>query len=163
MDLRRLRAGEWITALAGVLLLASLFAPWYGTFEASGWEAMAVNDVLLALIALSAIALLVVTAMQRVPTVPIAFDALLALAAMVGLVLVLLRVASVPDDYDSREWGLWLALAAIVGINLGAWIAMRDQRLSEPGRPTDLSGRPVESPKEVELLPAPDPHGTASS
>jgi hypothetical protein len=30
MDLRRLRAGEWIVAVSGAALLASLFLPWYG-------------------------------------------------------------------------------------------------------------------------------------
>jgi hypothetical protein len=163
MDLRRLRAGEWVTALAGVLLLVSLFLPWYGAPDASGWEALAVNDVVLALIAVAAIALLVLTASQAVPTLPIICDALVALAALVGLVLVLVRVAALPDGADSREWGLWLALVAILGVKVGAWIAMRDQRLSKPGRPTDLSGRPIAAQPEVETLPAPDPRGAASS
>ena len=163
MDLRRLRVGEWITALAGVLLLVSLFAPWYGTPDASGWEALAVNDVVLALIAVAAVALLFVTASQAVPTLPIALDALLALVALVGLVLVLFRGVSLPDGADSREWGLWQGLIGVLGINAAAWIAMRDQRLSQPGRPTDLSGKPIAEPQEVELLPAPDPRGTASS
>ena len=48
MDLRRLRAGELLLALAGVALLAALFLPWYGD-EASGntltgWEALQVRD-----------------------------------------------------------------------------------------------------------------------
>ena len=30
MDLRRLRAGEWVAAASGVALLVSLFLPWYG-------------------------------------------------------------------------------------------------------------------------------------
>jgi peptidoglycan/LPS O-acetylase OafA/YrhL len=162
MDLRRLRAGEWITVLAGVLLLASLFAPWYGTPDASGWEALAINDVVLALIAASALALFVVTASQGVPVLPIVLDALVALAALAGLVLVLVRVAALPEGADSREWGLWLALLAVIGVNVGAWVAMRDERLSKPGRPTDLSGRPVAAPTEVETLPAPDPRGAAS-
>ena len=29
MDLRRLRAGEWLAAAAGVALVVSLFLPWY--------------------------------------------------------------------------------------------------------------------------------------
>jgi peptidoglycan/LPS O-acetylase OafA/YrhL len=162
MDLRRLRAGEWITALAGVLLLASLFSPWYGTPDASGWEALAVNDVVLALVAAGAIALFIVTASQGVPVLPIVFDALVALAALVGLVLVVVRVAALPDGADSREWGLWLALLAVIGVNVGAWIAMRDERLSKPGRPTDLSGRPIAAPPEIETLPAPGARGASS-
>ena len=162
MDLRRLRAGEWITAAAGLLLLVSLFLPWYGTPDASGWESLAAIDVVLAAIAIAAIALLVVTAVQPAPAPPIALDALLALVALAGVVLVLVRVASLPEGADSREWGLWLALAGALGVEAGAWIAMRDQRLSKPGRPTDLSGRPVAEHPEVERLPAPDPRGAES-
>jgi peptidoglycan/LPS O-acetylase OafA/YrhL len=162
MDLRRLRAGEWITAVAGALLLASLFAPWYGTPDASGWEALAVNDVVLALLAAGACALFVVTASQGVPVLPIVFDALVGVAALVGLVLVLVRVAALPEGADSREWGLWLALVAVIGVNVGAWIAMRDERLSKPGRPTDLSGRPIAAPPEIETLPAPGARAGAS-
>jgi peptidoglycan/LPS O-acetylase OafA/YrhL len=156
MDLRRLRAGEWITALAGVVLLVSLFAPWYGTPDASGWESLAVIDLLLAALAVSAIALLFVTAVQRVPALPIALEALLTGAAIVALVLVLIRVAALPDGADSREWGLWLALAAVLGVAAGCGIAMRDERLSTPGRPTDLSGLPIPAQAEVERRPAPD-------
>jgi peptidoglycan/LPS O-acetylase OafA/YrhL len=163
MDLRRLRAGEWMAAVAGVILLAALFQPWYGTPDATAWEAFSVIDLVLAAFAMFAIALLVVTAAQKVPTVPIALDAALALAGMLALVLVLLRVASLPDGADSREWGLWQGLIGVLGINVAAWVAMRDQRLSQPGRPTDLSGKPIAEPQEVELLPAPDPRGTASS
>ena len=61
MDLRRLRAGEWIVALSGVALLGSLFAPWYAGGR-TGWEALAANDVILALIAGAAVALWLITA-----------------------------------------------------------------------------------------------------
>ena len=35
MDLRRLRAGEWIAGVSGVVLLVSLFLPWYRGRDAS--------------------------------------------------------------------------------------------------------------------------------
>jgi hypothetical protein len=176
MDLRRLRAGEWIAAVAGVVLLVSLFLPWYeqvdpGSFGFSpqaepptltGWEALAVNDVLLAAAAVFGIVTLLATASQPVPAVPIFLDALMALAGIIASVLVLVRVAFLPDGADSREWGLWLGLVGALGIAVGGWISMRDQRLSRPGRPTDLTGRPVAEPAEVEVLPPPDPSGAAS-
>lgn len=152
-----------MAAVAGVILLAALFQPWYGTPDATAWEAFSVIDLVLAAVAVFAIALLFVTAAQKVPTVPIALDAALALAGLLALVLVLLRVASLPDGADSREWGLWQGLIGVLGVNVAAWVAMRDQRLSQPGSPTDLSGKPIAEPQEVELLPAPDPRGTASS
>ncbi|HEX2231912.1 MAG TPA: hypothetical protein VHG69_00925 [Thermoleophilaceae bacterium] len=163
MDLRRLRAGEWITAVAGLVLLASLFQPWYGPGDATAWEAFSVTDLVLAAVGLVAVAVLVVTAAYAVPALPLALDSLLALAALVALGFALVAAGSLPDGADSREWGLWQGLAGVVAVNAGAWIAMRDQRLSKPGRPTDLSGRPVPDHPEVEQVPAPDPRGAASS
>jgi hypothetical protein len=160
MDLRRPRAGEWVAALCGLALLVSLWLPWYSGSSAavsslSGWEWLAALDVPLALIAATAVALLIVTAVQDVPAVPIAFSVFVTLAGMLGVVLVLIRVVSLPETADGRDWGLWLALASSVGIVAGGLIAMRDERLSAPGRHTDLTGRPAPPPPEIETFPPP--------
>ena len=78
MDLRRLRAGEWIVGISGLVLLVALFLPWYGDDAGSrtGWESLGALDVVLALVALSALAIPIVTAFQRVPAVPLALQAL---------------------------------------------------------------------------------------
>ena len=160
MDLRRLRVGEWITAISGVALLASLFTPWYGTEDApatSGFESLAVLDVVLALVAAAAVALLVVTAAQRLPAVPLTFNTLVCLLGLLAVVLVVIRTLDLPDGADAREWGVWLGLAASLGIAVGSLIALRDERLSRPGRPTDLGGAPAPPPSEIETFPAPPP------
>jgi hypothetical protein len=153
MDLRRLRAGEWITALGGAALLVALFLSWYGS--ATAWQSLTVADILLAAIALFAIALLPITATLRVPALPLVLDALVALAGKVALVIVLIRMLSPPGAAEGLELGIWLALAASVAIVVGGWVAMRDERLSPPDRPTDLTGRPGPPPPEIEVLPAP--------
>jgi hypothetical protein len=158
MDLRRLRAGEWIAALSGSALLLSLFLPWYGAGsedDASGWQALAAVDIALALVAASGVALLVVTASQRVPAVPIALAAIVTLVGLIGVVLVLIRLADVPAGFDGRELGVWLGLVAAIGITAGGAIAMRDERLSPDGGHTDLTGRPSPAPPEIERIPAP--------
>jgi hypothetical protein len=159
MDLRRLRAGEWIAALSGVALLVSLFLPWYGTdvHDASGWEALTAVDIALALVASFGVSLLVVTASQRVPAVAIALSAIVTLVGLIGLVLVLIRLADLPEGFDGRELGVWLGLVATTGIVAGGALSMRDERLSPPGRHTDLSGRPTAPPPEIEPLRAPRP------
>jgi hypothetical protein len=159
MDLRRLRAGEWIAAVSGAVLFVSLFLPWYeaGGENVTAWEALAAVDVALALVAVVGMALLPVTGSQRVPAVPIAFSAFVALAGLVGLLLALVRVAGVPDGADGRAWALWLGLVAALGVTAGGALAMRDERLSPSGRHTDLTGRPVPPPPEIEPIPAPRP------
>jgi FtsH-binding integral membrane protein len=158
MDLRRLRAGEWIAALSGVALLVSLFLPWYGAGaedDASGWQALAAVDVALALVAAFGVVLLVITASQRVPAVPIALSAIVTLVGLIGVVLVLVRLADVPGGFDGRELGVWLALIATIGIVAGGALAMRDERLSPDGSHTDLTGRPTPAPPEIDRVPAP--------
>src|SRR3954451_7424118 len=75
MDPRRVRKWDWLTGLGGLVLLASLFLPWYSLdgVSATGWESFSVIDLLLAVAALCAIALPIVTAMQRTAAVPQSF------------------------------------------------------------------------------------------
>lgn len=160
MDLRRLRLGELLAALSGGGLFVSLFLHWYSTgsgADLSAWEALAVNDVLLAGIALFAVSLAIVTSIQAAPAVPIAEAAMTTIAGLVAVVLVLVRLAWLPDLADSREAGLWLALLATIGVFVSGVVAMRDERLSRPGRPTDPTGHPIQQAPEIEPLPAPRP------
>jgi hypothetical protein len=159
MDLRRLRAGEWLAGFSGLVLLVALFLPWYGDDAGSrtGWESLGALDVVLAVVALSALAIPVVTALQRVPAVPLAHESLTSLVAWLAVLLVLIRVLNMPDWADGREWGLWVALAATVGVAAGTLLAMRDERLTRAGRHTDLTGVPVPHPREVETLSPPRP------
>ena len=144
MDLRRLRAGEWMAAASGVALLVSLFLPWYEP-RTSGWESLAAVDVLLAVVAASGVLLAIVTAVQRVPAVPIATSALVLISGMFGVLLVLFRLIDIPDGAAGREWALWLGLAGALGIVAGAFIAMREEN------------RPGATRPDIPAIPAPRP------
>ena len=113
-------------AVAGVALLVSLFLPWYGESGGSGsltgWEALAVIDVILALIAACAISVTVATTIMRVAAVPIALDAIATLLGLLALVLVLIRVLDLPDGATGREMGLWIALAGAAGVFVGGGV-----------------------------------------
>lgn len=164
MDVRRLRTGEWVAAASGMVLLLALFLPWYTVDpgqSTTAWESFAILDIVLALIAASAVALLLVTATQPVPAVPVALAALVAIAGFVATVLVLIRVVELPDGAAGREWALWLGFAGSLGIPTGAMLAVRDERLSPPGRHTDITGRPAPPPPEIEAIPAPRREGPA--
>jgi hypothetical protein len=145
MDLRRLRAGEWVAAASGVALLISLFLPWYGPESATAWESLSAIDVLLAFVAATGVLLAIVTAAQRVAAIPIALSALVALASIVGVLLVLFRMLDVPDGASGREWALWLGLAGAAGIGVGAFMAMREEVRVDGRQP------------EIEAMPAPRP------
>ena len=153
MDLRRLRVGEWITAIAGVLLLVSLSLPWSDAANGSqsGWAELAVTDVLLAIVALWAIAIWIIVALAPSTGPGIASEALLVPLALVTFVVTLIKV------WDHDEYGALLALVGAFGVLVGVLVAMRDERLSKDGQPTDQTGVPVDAPAAVEKLPAPPP------
>jgi hypothetical protein len=131
-------ASDLIAPAGGVLLLVSLFLPWYSrdtdiagavinqTWTA--WQAMPVIATLLFLVAVVAIV---------APPVPGAFrgDRLATLLGILGLLLVLFRAIDMPlPDVDlvqgdradsSRGLGLFLALLATAGIAFGGRLATR--------------------------------------
>jgi len=173
MDLRRLRVGEWIAAISGVVLIASLFMPWWKlsgrdgrSLEVSAWEALAVTDVLLFVLGVLGVAVLVLTARASAASPGVASASLVTPFALVMAVVCLLRVLNVPDELapppgvgaaTDAAYGAWIGLAATWGVLVGVLVGMRDERLSKPGRLTDSTGVPVERPVEVEKLPAPPP------
>src|SRR3954462_8558656 len=96
MDLRRLRAGEWLAAISGIALLVSLFLPWYGPRSVTGWGGMTAIDALLAFVAPSGCLVAGGAAPPRVPAVPVALSALISLVGSAGVILVLIRVLHLP-------------------------------------------------------------------
>lgn len=167
MDLRRLRAGEWIAATAGAVLMASLFFSWYegGGTEVNAWQAFAVFDVLLLVAAGIGIAALLITASQDTAAVGIATQALAFLITAPIVVVTLIRVLNLPGAVEDTGAGrtvvAWIGLLAVTGVAGGLLVAMRDERISSPERPNDPTGLPIESQPEVETVSV-SPRGAAS-
>ena len=168
MDLRRLRIGEWITAVSGIVLLVSLFLPWWsiGDAEFTAWEALSVTDVALALLAIAAVVVWVLNATAKNTAPGVASEALLVPFALVMSVICGIRLLNVPGSLElpdgapigaALELGAWLGFAATLGVLIGVLVAVRDERLSRPGHPTDQTGLPVDAPAAIEKLPAPPP------
>ena len=176
--MRRLRAGEVIAGVSGVVLIVALLLPWYTqqvvtSFGArpslpsqNAFESMVAADLLLLIVAIAAVGLALITAMEKTVAVPLTWASLLSLATIVAFFLVLFHLGADPSPQgaervaDSRvetstAAGAWLALLSTVTMFAGALLAMRDERLSKGGRLTDQTGRPVERAAEVEQLAAP--------
>jgi hypothetical protein len=84
--------------------------------------------VLLAVAALLAIAAAVVVGVRRLSSVSVAATSLAILPAVVGLVVTGYRLVSpAPPQDASLEIGAWVALAAAIGIAVGAWRGATDE------------------------------------
>ena len=147
MKLSRLRPGEWLAAAAAVLLIVSLFMPWYEADDGdiSGFEALSAIDVLLVLVALVGLALFVLQVTRTSPALPVAFGVLTVTAGFLGTLLVLFRVIDQPGltDADVRA-GAWFALLSVVALTAGGWLSISDERV-----------RGVPPQPEPELRPSP--------
>ena len=152
MDVRRVRTWDWLTGLAGVVLLVSLFLPWYsaGGESATGWQSFTVIDVILALAGLGAVALLLATATQRTAAIPQAVSSSLAPLLLVAVVLAVIRLLDLPGGADAREAGVWIGTVATLALFAFDAKSMRDKRFPAVMRPT----------LNIDTIPTPAPDGT---
>jgi drug/metabolite transporter (DMT)-like permease len=148
VDLRRLRAGEWLAGVAGIALIVTLLLPWYeapaGTV--TGYEALSVIDILLTLLALLALALPVLQATQDGPSRPVGAAVLTVVLGGLGVLLVLFRLIDAPADGLEVRPGAWAALVAVVAIVAGGWRSLAAEYVR--GLPPDLE-------PELRATPAP--------
>jgi hypothetical protein len=160
--MKRLRPGDVVAGVGGVILFVSLFLHWYG-FDASAltrggavavsqrvpsitaWQAFSIVDILLAACALLAIAVPIVTATARGPAKPIAFDILASCGGVLAVLLIVFRLIAQPgnDALTSVRGGAWIGLAGALIALAGAWWAMADERT------------PGAEPPRIPLRPAP--------
>jgi carbon starvation protein CstA len=131
--MRRVRAGEIVAGAAGVVLLASMFLSWYevpSTRLLNAWEAFGVVDVLVALVALLGIALAVSQVAGRGPALPVALGVVTTTLALAVTLLVLYRILNQPGPNDtiSVRFGAYLGFLASLGVFLGAWLSLSDER-----------------------------------
>src|SRR3954453_10971796 len=101
-----MRKAEPIAGLGGLLLLVSLFLPWNA--HETGWQAMSVIDILLALLALLALAVPVTSVATKGPAKSIGTAVLAGAFVWLAIVLVAAKLLS---DSDS---GAWLALVGSI-------------------------------------------------
>src|SRR3954463_2622283 len=107
MDLRKLRNGDWIALVSGIVLIVALFLPWYeaGGDTLTAWQEMTVIDVVLLVCALFGVAQWFFTAQQPTPAVPLAVAGVGAWAGVVAVLLSLIRVVDAPAAGLGVQYG----------------------------------------------------------
>jgi hypothetical protein len=152
-DTTRVRLGDLIAAVSGVVLFISLFLTWYerssegalgGGFPSlsySGWESLGLIENLLLLAALAAVALAVLKAFGLQPQLPVSPGLVVLVLGAVAVLLVLYRLLDTPsglfEDVPGidveRSVGPFVALAAALGVTLGGWMAWNDEGRTAAG------------------------------
>src|SRR4051794_4857475 len=126
-------------------MLVSLFLPWYsvGGDDLTAWQAMAVDDVILAVTAVLAIAAAVIVGLSRASSVSVATTSMAIMPAAICLVVTVYRLLSpAPAGDASLEVGAWLGLAAAVSISVGAWTGANDEGPARRTREAERRGGP---------------------
>jgi len=164
VDLRRLTAGERIAAVGGVLLIVSPFLTWYTKdgASASGWESMAIDDVIFVVAGLTTLASTVLTASRPRTPVPIVWTVLATLPALLAAILAVWRVIDPAPPVDvGLGIGAWLGmaggLAAVIGLCSSLLDEGPDRR--DPAREQATAAEEVE---RTELLALPPEAGQPS-
>jgi hypothetical protein len=153
-DASRVSFGEKVAGVSAVVLLISLWLPWYGvTVKAGGfvgvkiggtfnaWESFGGRDLYLLLLSIFVIAWVGGRAFGLLSG-DIGFDpALVAvIAGAIGVVFVLIGILHIPNhginnaaarvagvDF-SRKYGLFIGFLATCGVTFGAWTAYNERR-----------------------------------
>jgi hypothetical protein len=147
MDLSRLRGGELIAGVGGiVLLVALLFLNWYsgvsvetgfGEFEVGGelgaWDRQGFLGTLANLVILAAgivgVGTGLLTATSSTVALPVAASALTAAGGVAAVAMVLLRMLFQPGEGEAvdLEVGIFVALIGAVGVAYGGWQSMQEE------------------------------------
>ena len=149
-----MRGGELLAGAGAVVLLVSLFLPWFGaevrvesgtegivnllviTASSSGrdglgWLVLAVAAAAIALAGW----LMFATATVRPVTQVVAAAVLTASVAPIALLTLLLRALVFqpgPNELTTIRYGAWIGLAGAAALTVGAWWSLADERTDAP-------------------------------
>lgn len=124
-----------VAGAAAAVLVISLFLPWYGTSvegfgvdaTATAWQAFALIDFLIFLCGVGALAALWMIASDRQRSLPLPAATLVTALGAIAAVLAIYRFLSLPLENFDRRYGLFLGLAAALGVAIAGWRAMQER------------------------------------
>src|SRR3954470_17921284 len=180
MDFSKLRTGELIAGVCGVLLLIVMFFSWYGIGGAAGsildaanidttvnaWKAFDFIDILLFVTALVAIGAAVLAASGRSVALPVAASVVVTVLGIIVTLLVLYRIINQPgpNDVVDVKFGAYLGFLICLGIAVGGFLAMADEGATPGGGTgggTAAAAPPPQPAPPAAAPPAAPPAGDA--
>lgn len=148
MDLKKLTTGDWVVGVSGVVLLIASFLPWYeyellgfGSESRNGWEWF-LWGILPTLIGIALVALVVIQRFTdvKLPDVgSVSWGQIALIAAAIAAVLVLLKllIGESTAGFDAdRQFGIYVATLAALGLVVGGFLRMQEERAGATGGTT---------------------------
>jgi len=156
VDLKRLRAGEWLVGASGLVLLASMFLlEWYGlkapfaqSYGALGrstgfdaWNALSTMRWLLLLCALTAGALACFQGTRRAPAIPVSLSVVVTTLGVLAVLALLYRVLihlPGPSGLIEAKAGAYVGLASVIAMTYGGYLSMREEGIAPDDAPGEI-------------------------
>jgi hypothetical protein len=162
MDLSKVKGGQLIAAIGGLVLLISLlFLNWYGVgsevetpfgnfsvgadfgaWDGQGFFGTIANLIILAA-GVAAVSLALLTAGSRTVALPIAGSAVTAGLGLAAVVLILARMVLQPgpNEIVNVKFGIFVALVGALLVAFGGWQSMQEEGTSFGAAADRLQGR----------------------
>jgi hypothetical protein len=183
IELSRLRLGEAVAGLGGLVLLFSLFVTtWYGTTgpisptaallgastSYNGWHALTDLRWLILITAALAIALAYFQATRRAPAIPVSLSVIVTVLALLTVLFLIYRVlinVPGPDSVIDRKAGAYLGLISSLAVLYGGSTSLRHEGIRPSDAPAEI---PTVSPQggagpAAQGIPAVGPQGGPAS
>ncbi|MEL7210391.1 MAG: hypothetical protein AAGK32_19535 [Actinomycetota bacterium] len=140
MDLSKLSMGDKVIAGSALAYFIFMFFPWFeldlgpgdifisGTADANGFDVgflWGFFPLLLALIMVAIVAVKAFSPDTELPELPIGYGQLLLGLGSLAAVLVVLKLL-IGEDFFSRQFGLFLAALAAIGLAAGGFLKMQE-------------------------------------
>lgn len=141
VDLRRLRAGEWLAGAGAAIMAVALFAHWYGPAAPggpylTGWAGIAhLRWVWLVAIAVG-LALVVAQAACRAPALPASLSVISTVIALIAVLTLLIRV--VIDPLAHQRFPAWLEFIGACALLVGSFGSLRQEGIRERDGPGEI-------------------------
>jgi cytochrome bd-type quinol oxidase subunit 2 len=138
-DPGRLRRGELLAGVGGVLLLVFLLAGrWYGhgAQARTGWEALPVLRWLLVVTIAAAFALVFAQVTRRAPAVPVTLSLVVTVLGAITVLALIYRVLISPPSHEQA--GAFLGLLSAIALAYGGYLSLREEGIARQDAPRDI-------------------------
>jgi len=151
MDASKVKGGQLVAAVGGIILLVGLlFLKWYGfggsvetpfggavkfsaadigAWDGAGFLGTIANLVIL-VAGIAAVGLAILTATARSVALPVAASALTAGLGIASVAMVVLRIFFRPGSESDLKFGIFVGLVGAVVVAVGGWQSMKEEGTS---------------------------------